>query len=406
MDRDQPRVVGFTLLTALAASQAALVTLNPLLPEIAADFGTSVATAGQLRTVSGLAAGIAALGSGLLAARYGLRELLLGGVAILGAGSLVSAFSPDLALLALAQALVGVGIGVSYSAALAAVAEWSTPETRSRTLALTLLGPPLAWIVGMPLVGVIGEVSWRLALLVVPVSMAVLAGVLLLRRPSTPPAPSLAGLRSVLTYPGVARWSAGELLAFSAWAGSLVFMGALFVESYDMSVTATGLALGFGALVYVPGNLLFRRWVDAHGRLLLIALALSAAATIAVLGSTRPSVWFTLAMFSLLSFLAGGRTLAGSARGLGLAPELRLGVTGVRTAALQSGYFVGAAVGGAALAAGGYAALGLAFAALFVGAAVVHLLPGSVEWADSKREEPSGRVVLKAGTSASHTPSS
>jgi predicted MFS family arabinose efflux permease len=181
------------------------------------------------------------------------------------------------------------------------------------------------------------------------------------------------GPATVLTYPGVARWSAGELLAFSGWAGALVYMGALLVESYDLSIAATGLALGFGALVYVPGNLLFRRWVDTHGRLLLIVLALSAAATVAVLGAVRPSVWFSLATFSLLCFIAGGRTLVGSARGLGLAPELRLGVTGIRTAALQSGYFVGAAVGGIALSAGGYGGLGLAFAVLFVGAAIPHL---------------------------------
>ena len=61
--------------------------------------------------------------------------------------------------------------------------------------------------------------------------------------------------------------------------------------------------------------------------------------------------------------------------GSGLAPELRLGVTGVRAAAIQAGYFVGAAVGGAALAIGGYGTLGLAFAALFVGAAIPHLVP-------------------------------
>jgi predicted MFS family arabinose efflux permease len=121
--------------------------------------------------------------------------------------------------------------------------------------------------------------------------------------------------------------------------------------------------------------MLFRRWVDRHDRRLLVLLALSAAATVAVLGAVRPSVWFSLGMFALLSFIAGGRTLAGSARGLGLAPALRLGVTGVRTAALQLGYFVGAGVGGLALAAGGYGAVGLAFSALFVGAAVPHLLP-------------------------------
>jgi predicted MFS family arabinose efflux permease len=373
--RDGPRAVGITLLSALAASQAALVVLNPLLPDVARDLDVSVATAGQLRTVSGLAAGIAALATGLLAARVGLRGLMLGALVTLACGSLVSGAAPDFAVLVVAQAAVGVGIGVSYSAAIAATAEWSTAENRSGVLALTLLGPPLAWIIGMPLVGLVGEVSWRLAWLAVPVAMALVATVLLLRQRATPPAHGRAGLRSVLTHPGVARWTVGELFAFSGWAGALVYMGALLVESYHLSVAATGLALGFGALVYVPGNFLFRRWVDAHGRVLLVALALSAALTVALLGAVRPSVWVSVALFSILCFIAGGRTLAGSARGLGLAQELRLGVTGVRTAAIQAGYFVGAALGGAALAVGGYSTLGLAFAALFVGAAIPHVLP-------------------------------
>jgi MFS transporter, DHA1 family, inner membrane transport protein len=300
---------------------------------------------------------------------------MLGALVTLACGSLVSGAAPDFAVLVVAQAAVGAGIGVSYSAAIAATAEWSTAENRSRVLALTLLGPPLAWIIGMPLVGFLGELSWRLAWLAVPVAMALVAAVLLLRQRATPPAHARAGLRSVLTHAGVARWTVGELFAFSGWAGALVYMGALLVESYDLSIAATGLALGFGALVYVPGNFLFRRWVDAHGRLLLVALALSAALTVALLGAVRASVWVSVGLFSILCFIAGGRTLAGSARGLGLAQDLRLGVTGVRAAAIQAGYFVGAALGGAALAVGGYGTLGLAFAALFVGAAIPHLLP-------------------------------
>ncbi len=373
--RDGPRAVGIALLSALAASQAALVVLNPLLPDVASDLDVSIATAGQLRTVSGLAAGASAIATGLLAARIGLRGLMLGALVTLACGSLVSGAAPDFPVLVVAQAIVGIGIGVSYSAAIAATAEWSTPDDRSRVLALTLLGPPLAWIIGMPLVGLLGEIDWRLAWLVVPVSMAVVATLLLLRQRATPPAAARAGLRSVLIYPGVARWSVGELFAFSGWAGALVYMGALLVESYDLSIAATGFALGFGALIYVPGNFLFRRWVDRHGRLLLVALALSAAVTVALLGALRPSVWVSVGLFALLCFISGGRTLAGSARALGLAPELRLGVTGVRAAAIQAGYFVGAAVGGVALAAGGYAAVGLAFAALFVGAAIPHLVP-------------------------------
>jgi DHA1 family inner membrane transport protein len=369
------RIVAATLLAALGASQAALVVLNPVLPSIADDLDVSIATAGQLRTISGLVAGLTALAAGLLAARIGLRELLGIGLAILAVGSLLSAVAPGFPALAATQAFVGAGIGVSYSVAVAAAAEWATPEERSRVLSIALLGPPLAWIVGMPIVGIVGERSWRLAWIVVPFLMALAAGVLLLRRPSTPPAKVRAALHSVLREPGVVRWSAGELLAFSGWAGTLVFAGALFIESYDLSIAATGFVLGFAALIYLPGNLLFRRWVDEHDRVLLIVLALASAAIVVIFGAVRVSLWLSIVLFSTVSFISGGRTLAGSVRSLHLAPTLRLGVTGVRTAALQFGYFVGPAVGGTALGAAGYTGLGLALGALFVAGTIPHLLP-------------------------------
>ena len=260
----------------LAASQAALLVLTPILASVAADFDVSTATAGQLRTISGLTAGVTAVLSGLLAARTGLRELLAVGLGLLALGSAVSAVAPHFVVLALAQVPIGIGVGLTYSAAVAAVAEWSRPEDRSRVLAVALLGPPLAWVVGMPMAGAAGEASWRLSWIVVPLVLALAGLAALSRRRPTPPRRSRAGLRTVLGQPGVVRWSLGELLAYSGWLGVLVFIGALFVEAHGLSVAATGLALGRGA-VYVPGNLVFRRWVDSHGRVLLVGLALACA---------------------------------------------------------------------------------------------------------------------------------
>jgi DHA1 family inner membrane transport protein len=367
------RATAATLALCLAASQAALLVLTPILTSVAADFGVSTATAGQLRTVSGLTAGVTAVLAGLVAARAGLRELLAAGLGLLMVGSALSAVAPHFAILVLAQVPIGIGVGLTYSAAVAAVAEWSRPEDRSRVLAVALLGPPLAWVVGMPLGGAAGEATWRLSWIVVPLALSGAGLAAVFRRERTPPADIAAGLRTVLEQPAVVPWSLGELLAYSGWLGVLVFIGALFVEAHGLSVAATGLVLGAAAVMYVPGNLLFRRWVDGHGRLLLITLALACAAVTAALGAVRTNAWVSFALFGTLAFLSGGRTLAGSARGLNLAPALRLGVTGLRTAALQFGSFVGAAVGGAALAAGGFTAAGLAFAGLFVAAAVPHL---------------------------------
>ena len=369
------RATAATLALCLAASQAALLVLTPILASVAADFDISTAAAGQLRTISGLTAGVTAVLSGLAAARIGLRELLRGGLVLVAFGSVVSAVAPHFAMLAAAQVAIGAGVGLTYSAAVAAVAEWNRPEDRSRVLSIALLGPPLAWVVGMPIAGVAGEATWRLAWIAVPFILAVVGGVALLRRPPSPPAAVRAGLRTVLGEPGVLRWSLGELLAYSGWLGVLVFIGALFVELHGLSVAATGVALGVGAAAYVPGNLIFRHWVDQHTRALLVLLTLAAAVLTALLGAIHPSAEVSLAVFALLSFVAGGRTLAGGTRALDLAPEVRLGVTGVRTAALQLGSFVGAGVGGAALALGGFTAAGLAFAALFAAAAVPHLWP-------------------------------
>ena len=371
--RSHPRSTAATLALCLGASQAALLVLSPILVALASDLGVSTATAGQLRTISGLAAGLTALSAGVVASRIGLRELLLVGLALVAGGCAVSAASPHFALLAAAQVLVGAGVGISYSAAVAAAAEWSSAADRSRVLAAALLGPPLAWVLGMPLAGLAGEVTWRLSWVVVPLATSAVGLVALTRQASTPPAAERADLRSVFAQPGVLGWSLGELLAYSAWVGTLVFVGALFVESYGSSVAATGLILGAGALVYIPGNLLFRRWVDSQPRRLLVGLALASAVTVAVLGSVRRDVWTSLAIFGLLAFLAGGRTLAGSARGLDIAPAVRLGVTGVRTAALQFGSFLGGAIGGVALTAGGFTALGLSFAVLYVFAALPHI---------------------------------
>ena len=364
-----------TLALAMAASQTAILVLTPVLEDVAADLDVSTATAGQLRTISGLVAGMAAIASGLVATRIGLRDLLALGLGSLALGTAASAAAPSFTMLALSQVLVGAGVGITYTAAIAAVAEWSAADERSRVLSIALLGPPLAWVIGMPVAGAVGDASWRLAWILVPLVGSILALAVVAARCPTEPAAARADVKTVLTHPGVGRWSAGELLAFSAWTGTLVYVGALFVGSYGLSTAVTGIALGVGAAAYIPGNLLFRRYVDAHARSLLVLLALAAAVGAVLLGAARPSPWFSAVVFCALSFLAGGRTLAGSARGLDLAPELRLGVTGVRTAALQLGYFLGAALGGAALAAGGYGALGLVLGGLFAAATLPHLLP-------------------------------
>jgi DHA1 family inner membrane transport protein len=361
------------LFLCLFAVQAGVIALSPVLAQVAADFGVSTATAGQLRSVSGLVAGLTAVAMGRLSGRLGLRELLLAGLCVLGAGSLLSAGAPSFAVLAVAQVAVGAGLAMVLSGGLAAAAEWSLPEQRARVLSWALLGQPFAWIVGMPVIGLLGGLSWRWGWLAVPFLASALALAAVSVRPSDDRRePPVGAWRLLANDRRVAGWALGELFAWSAWAGTLVFAGALFVESYGASTATAGLLLGLAAVAYLPGNLLARRHVDRSAQLLVAAVPPLAALIVVVFGAYRPSLGVSAGILALLAFVAAARTIAGSALGLEVCSQRRVFAMRIRTAATQFGYLLGSALGGIALAAGGYPALGIAFGVMFVLAAVPH----------------------------------
>ena len=189
-----------------------------------------------------------------------------------------------------------------------------------------------------------------------------------------PSAGTVGGLRLVLRDSVVRAWAIGELLAFSAWTGMLVYSGALLIESYGVSLGTTGLLLGLVFVAYLPSSLLFRRWIDRASGHLLVVLALGAACVAALIGVVRPAVWVSVLLLAAYVFLNAGRTISGSAFGLDAAPGRAVAAMGVRASATQFGYLVGGALGGIALTFGGYPALGLTFAGLYVLAIVPHVL--------------------------------
>jgi DHA1 family inner membrane transport protein len=372
------RAVAGTLFVALFAAQAGAIALSPVLAEVASDLHVSTAWAGQLRTVAGLVAGVTALTLGRVGARIGLRRQLLAGAVLLGVGALVGAAAPSLALLAVAQVPVGAAIALLTTGGTLAAAAWLPAERRASALSWALVGQPAAWIVGMPLIGFVAAGSWRYAWLALPLPAAVFAAVAVARRPEEPrPTAVSVPLRAVLGPHELRRWLGAELLANTAWAGTLVYSGALLVESYGASTELTGVLLAAGAAAYVAGNFLSRKLVQ-QSRDVLPRFGLALAATTALFGSVRPSLALSTGLFAAAAFTAGGRTFLSGTLGLSAPPELRPGAMALRAASMQFGYFVGSFVAGAALAIGGYAALGSALAAL-------HLI-GS--WVIARHSEP------------------
>lgn len=362
-----------TLFLCMFAAQAAVFVLAPILPRIAEEFTVPIAAVGQLRAISGLVAGITTLALGTLAWQLSLRDLIAAGLLLVGLGSLVAALALDFAMLVVAHVALGVGLGVVLSAAVAATAQWAPPGSRTGTLSWALMGPPAAAILGTLGAGLLADLSWRAAWLAVPFASSILALAAVRTRPPGNHAGSeRVSLRQVWRLPAISGWLVGELLAYSAWSAIPVYAAAQLIQSYGSSAALAGLAVSASAAAFMIGNAVTRRWVGASLRSILLIAAVALAGTAGAFGAFRAGFWPSAALLALLGLLAGGRTLAGNAFGLRAAPGHGVAVMAARTTAQQFGYLVGAGLGGAALAIGGYGGLGVLLALLFVLAALPH----------------------------------
>jgi len=366
------RRVSTTLFLSLFASQSAVIVMSPVLVEAARDLDVSTAAAGQLRTVTSFAAGVTALLLGRVGSRVGLGRQLFVGSALLVLGSLGSAIAPTFAVLLAAQVPVGVSVSVLLTAATLASAEWVGGDAHTRVLSRALAGQSAAWIVGMPLIGLVGGISWRLGWLLLPLAAAAAVAVLVApragRQTERKAQPSFC---TVLADGAVVVWLVAELSANAAWVGTLVYSGAFFAESYGITSAETGCLLAVAAGAYLAGNIASRRLVKADAFTVLASASLAVAVIDAAFGAVRAGAATSTLLLSLAAFLIGGRTLVSTAFGLSQPLELRPAVASLRAATMQLGFFAGSLLGGLALAVGGYGAVGVAMGLLFVASALL-----------------------------------
>jgi len=229
------------------ASQALLVVLAPTIVEVGREFGTSVGAVGQARSALAGAAIAASFGIAPLLERLGVRPLLLWGALLAMAGSAGAALSPSFAVFLAVHVVTGIGFACLLSAGFAGVAAFRGEE-RMRTMGYVVGANALAWILVNRLAGALTEsLSWRAAH-TVPAAIALC--VLTTARDATGERATLAagvGLRGVLADPSARRWILAEMISFFAWGTYLTFIGAYFIQAYDVGESATGIVLALGA---------------------------------------------------------------------------------------------------------------------------------------------------------------
>ncbi|MPY98720.1 MAG: MFS transporter [Actinophytocola sp.] len=223
----------------------------------------------------------------------------------------------------------------------------------------TSRGPALAWIVVNPLAGAVTEwLSWRVAH-AVPAALAVATLVFGHRlRPGRQQAD--VPLRTLVADRGARRWIGAELLAYGCWTALLTFVGAFFIEVLAVNAATAGWLLAAGAAAFFAAPTR-SGWLVA--RIVHRRLVAAAAVAMAVLGlallALRLGVVPAVVLFCLVGLAAGVRTPASSGLALELLPGQAGAMMAIRSAVTQLGYLLGAAVGGALLAAWGYTALGV-----------------------------------------------
>jgi predicted MFS family arabinose efflux permease len=361
------------LVLATMASQALLVVLSPTIVGVGQEFGVPVGLVGQARSVLAAAAIATSLGIAPLLDRLGVRPLLLAGALLAIIGSTGAALSPSLMLFLCVHAVSGISFACLLSAGFAGVASFSG-DNRAWAMGYVVGANALAWILVNPLAGALTEtVSWRAA----HAAPAAIAFCVLATARATPdahaPATAGGGLFGVLADPSARRWILAEMISFFAWGTYLTFVGAYFVQVYNIGESVTGIVLALGAGAFFATSVRGARFLARLPRPRVVAVTvLVMGALIYIQFATDDLLCVGFSIFFLCAATGGIRSAVASTLGLAQLPRRPGSMMAARTAANQMGYLLGGVIGGATLALGGYASLGIVLSAgLILGAAFI-----------------------------------
>jgi len=322
--------------------------------DIVQSLQVSVALGGQLVTV---AAATMALGAPLLAVvvgRFDRRALLTFALAWYALGHALSALAPDYAVLTPVRAACMLGAALFTPQAAATVGALTPPEQRGRAITFVFLGWAVASVIGMPIANALAEAfGWRVAFAAVALLSLAAAAAVWATLPTgvKPPVGGALAWKQVFARPvllavvGVTALSgAGQFTLFA-------YMAPIYRAELGASANAiTALFFWFGAFGLV-GNVLVSRTIDRLGSAPLVAglLALMILCFVAwPLATSVPMMAAVLVPWALACFSSNS---AQQARLGAAAPALAPVLMALNTSAIYFGQVLGAAGGGAVVAA-------------------------------------------------------
>jgi DHA1 family inner membrane transport protein len=358
-----------------------------LLPDLARDLlpaqyaqssADAVAQAGWMITIYALGVVVGAPTIAALTARMPRRRLVLGLLGLFVIGTVASALAPTFGLVLAGRFVSGLAHGAYFGAAGLLAAAMLGPGNQARGFAIVLSGLTAANVFGVPLITSLGQAAgWRAAYLAVAAVFALTLLAVLVVVPEVPAAPGGSPREELAAFRLPQVWLAALVAAVG-------FGGFFAVNSYIAPVTThvTGLhesavpwvlaVMGLGMTV---GNAVGGIAADRNLKRSVLLGFGGIIVTVALFGLTARH---PIGLFSS-AFLVGAASLfcgpALQARLISVAPRAQLMGAAVNQSASNVANSIGAALGGAVIAAGwGYlsaAWIGVALAVAGTGLAVL-----------------------------------
>ncbi len=357
-----PRAGIVALSAAIFVSMSSEFLPSGLLPQMADDFGVSVALVGQLVTAFAAAVILTAAPLAVVSRkvdRKTLAVIALGGIVT---ANVVIALAPDFGTLIGARIGGGIAHGLFWSVAAAYAADLVSPHQLGRATAITAAGGSLAGVLGLPIGNAVGQaLGWRSAFLCMALLGAVAMAFVLIALPHVragarldPQGPAIAqdepASRSS-SLPGVLAVCAiilllviGQTTFGTYMVPWLTGIAGLPSEIVPAHLLATGIA-GFAG-IWIVG-----RVADARpGMSLYIGMVVVLAAN-AAFALVAPSGYLPVFLTALVSSVASaGVPVLLQARMMRVAsPRQRTLAAALQTTAFNVGIGGGAVVGGVVL---------------------------------------------------------
>lgn len=259
------------------ASGASLRLSDPLLPQVAADFASSVGAASSIVTAYAIPYGMTQAFAGLIGDRLGKCQAVALACGVSSILVLLCALAQSVPQLALARFVSAPGAAIIVPLGMAYVGDVVPYARRQTVLARFLAGQMCGMIAGQLVGGIVGDhFGWRTVFVVLAGVFAAAALALASQfrgNPWTKPLhhdgggrpPFIASYRTLLSTPWPRFLLIAVFLEGGIYFGGLTFVTADLHERFGLSFSAVGMvvaAVGVGSILYAGA---VRRLIGAFG---------------------------------------------------------------------------------------------------------------------------------------------